>query len=304
MVEGLYPNTGRIFHAVSLLECVKPYILVGGTALSLQLRHRQSEDIDFMQWKQIGNTPVEVEWWKIREELEQAGTVEYMDILDRNLVNFVVSGVKISFYARDSRMPDMQPLPFLNNIRIADVHAIGAMKLEVLLRRYTFRDYYDIYAILKSGEDIDSMIRSALKYSGHALKSRALISMLLNSDGYRMDSNFLKLNPVYDVTPDGIRDFILLRLLDTGNSVKFLPDEIPYSEFEKAGISRNDLKIDDLKRLLNGEMTENKQFKAVIDGKWGYFNGRFSLVRNPDNTVSPVFHPSAKSSIKPEDNKE
>jgi hypothetical protein len=86
MIEGLSPNTDRIFHAVSQLECVKPYILVGGTALSLQLRHRQSEDIDFMQWKPAGNTPVEVEWRKIMEELEQIGTVEHVDILDRNLV--------------------------------------------------------------------------------------------------------------------------------------------------------------------------------------------------------------------------
>lgn len=43
-----------------------------------------------------------------------------------------------------------EPLEFLNNLKIADIKSIGAMKMEVMLRRSNFRDYYDIYSILKS----------------------------------------------------------------------------------------------------------------------------------------------------------
>lgn len=49
---GLAPHTGRIIEQISLLECITPFVLVGGTALSIQLHTRQSEDLDFQRWKQ------------------------------------------------------------------------------------------------------------------------------------------------------------------------------------------------------------------------------------------------------------
>ena len=56
-MKGLAPRTGEIFESVSRLECIKPYILVGGTALSLQIRTRQSEDLDFMRWRTFFVSP-------------------------------------------------------------------------------------------------------------------------------------------------------------------------------------------------------------------------------------------------------
>ena len=50
-MKGLAPHTRQVFEAVSKLECIKPYLLVGGTALSLQIGTRQSEDLDFMKWR-------------------------------------------------------------------------------------------------------------------------------------------------------------------------------------------------------------------------------------------------------------
>ena len=50
-MKGLAPHTSHIFEAVSALECIKPYLLVGDTALSLQINTRQSEDLDFMTWR-------------------------------------------------------------------------------------------------------------------------------------------------------------------------------------------------------------------------------------------------------------
>lgn len=50
-MKGLAPHTQQVFEAVSKLECIKPYLLVGGTALSLQIDTRQSEDLDFMKWR-------------------------------------------------------------------------------------------------------------------------------------------------------------------------------------------------------------------------------------------------------------
>lgn len=49
-MKGLAPQTSELFDAVTRLDCIKPFVLVGGTALSLQLNARQSEDLDFMRW--------------------------------------------------------------------------------------------------------------------------------------------------------------------------------------------------------------------------------------------------------------
>lgn len=35
-MKGLAPHTLQVFEAVSKLDCIKSYLLVGGTALSLQ----------------------------------------------------------------------------------------------------------------------------------------------------------------------------------------------------------------------------------------------------------------------------
>lgn len=46
----------------------------------------------------------------------------------------------------------MTTLVYLGNIKLASIEAILAMKLEVMLRRMKFRDYYDVYSIIKTEE--------------------------------------------------------------------------------------------------------------------------------------------------------
>lgn len=51
MRQGLTHNIESIIEQVAQLECIKPYILCGGTALAMQIGHRKSEDLDFMMWR-------------------------------------------------------------------------------------------------------------------------------------------------------------------------------------------------------------------------------------------------------------
>lgn len=123
-------------------------------------------------------------------------------------MEYLVSGVKFSFYACPKYSPVSEPVNYLNNLKLADVKSIGAMKMEVLLRRSNFRDYYDIYSILKSGVPVNDLISLALSYSGHKLKSKNLLAMLTNSNRFTRDSHFEQLEPVYDVTAQEIEDYI------------------------------------------------------------------------------------------------
>lgn len=207
-MRGLAPHTQQIFEAVSKLDCIKPYLLVGGTALSLQIGTRQSEDLDFMRWRTSKAEKMEVAWYQIEKELATVGEIQHKDILDIDHVEYVMAGVKFSFYACPKYSPVTKPVDCLNNVKLADVKAIGAMKMEVMLRRSNFRDYYDIYSILKAGVPVGDLISLALSYSGHRLKSKNLLSMLTNGNRFTRDAHFEQLAPVYAVTAQEIEDYI------------------------------------------------------------------------------------------------
>ena len=212
-MKGLAPHTLQVFEAVSKLDCIKPYLLVGGTALSLQMGTRQSEDLDFMKWRTSKTEKMEVAWYQIEKELAAIGDIQHKDILDIDHVEYLVSGVKFSFYACPKYSPVSMPVEYLNNLRLADVKSIGAMKMEVMLRRSNFRDYYDIYSILKSGVPINDLVSLALTYSGHKLKSKNLLAMLTNGSRFARDSHFEQLAPTYAVTAQEIEDYIKFCLL-------------------------------------------------------------------------------------------
>lgn len=212
MRQGLTTNIEAIIEQVGLLECIKPYILCGGTALAIQIGHRKSEDLDFMMWRKSKTEKPEVNWNAIERELkEKIGEIENFNMLGFDQVEFVVKGVKFSFFVSDNLSPVTAPIDYIGNIRLADVESIMAMKIEVMLRRMKFRDYYDIYCILQEGYSIHKGIEKALKLSRHRLSSKNIIVMLLGGQFFP-DDNFVTLEPKYDVTKEQIRDYIMRKL--------------------------------------------------------------------------------------------
>ena len=218
-MNGLAPQTSEVFERITRLECIKPFVLVGGTALSLQLNKRQSEDLDFMCWKKSVKDKSEVPISAIKREIESIGRMDSMEIGSFGFVEFVVD-VKLSFYAAPrKRIPSMQVIPFKNNLQLADIKSIGAMKMEAMLRRSKFRDYYDIYTILNEGVDIEEMIEMALEHSGHLLRRKNLLAILSDGERFRKDQAFMHLLPVYDVSALDIQEYIKEKLLASKEQV-------------------------------------------------------------------------------------
>jgi hypothetical protein len=205
---ALAPHTCKLFDKVASLECIKPYFLVGGTALALQIQNRLSEDLDFMNWESDKSQKQEVDWVTIEKELKTIGIIEARDIWDFNHVEFVVSGVKISFYISGKSSPVASPVYLKGNLKIADIEAIGAMKMEVMLRRSNFRDYYDIYSILQHGINFKKLVNLSLNYSGHILSTKNLLAILTDSSRFQIDSGFEQLNPTYKVMPADIEAYL------------------------------------------------------------------------------------------------
>lgn len=212
MRQGLTTNIEAIIEQVAQLECIKPYILCGGTALAMQIGHRKSEDLDFMMWRISKTEKPEVNWNAIEKELrKKIGEIESFNMLGFDQVEFVVRGVKFSFFVSDNLSLVTAPTDYLGNIRLADIESIMAMKMVVMLRRMKFRDYYDIYCILQEGYSINKGIEKALNLSRHRLSSKNIIAMLLGGQ-FIPDNNFATLEPKYDVTKEQIREYIMRKL--------------------------------------------------------------------------------------------
>jgi Domain of unknown function (DUF1814). len=287
MIKGLAPKTESVFNALSKLDIIKDYVLVGGTALSLQLQTRISEDLDFMMWKKTKNDKPELPWNKIEAEFKNLdlGKVN-TDVLGFNQVLFEINKVKLSFYFRDSYAPEgLIAIPFMGSIQVADINSIGVMKIDAMLRRSLFRDYYDLYTILKQGADLEQLINKAAKYSGYAAKTKSISSFISNgSKRFIPDKKFKSLNPIYDVSKEEIEDFIIKRL---ENIKLFTEQEIPQSELAKLGLSLSDISPENKELLLIGKRTNDISLNIEEQKRK---NVRLSLNRNADNSVNLVCH--------------
>jgi len=180
--------------------------------LAMQIGHRMSEDLDFMMWRISKTEKHEVDWPAIEKEIEERiGEVEHRDILGFDQVAFVVKGVKLSFFVSNNFSPLNERIPYQGNIFMSDVPAILAMKMEVMLRRLKYRDYYDIYSIVRAGYSLKDGIDAAVKYSGHKLNTKSLVIML-SSSRIPTDANFAQMCPVYDVSLEEMREYLVRNL--------------------------------------------------------------------------------------------
>ncbi len=210
-MQGINTETEMVLITLSESDLFEDYTLVGGTALSIQINTRFSEDLDFCVWQdRLQGKLYEVKWVKIEEFFRNKFKSVERDIIDLQQVNYLVAGIKLTFFVRrnvNSRSFSIEPL--INKINSAGVESIGAMKLELLQRRNIYRDYYDIYSILKEGYKITKLIDLAIEYSRNKLKSKTILSILSNAENFTKEENFELLNPKYKVTSVEIRDYIL-----------------------------------------------------------------------------------------------
>ena len=209
-MNGLAPHTEKIFERISLLECVKNYVLMGGTALALQLKHRQSEDLDFCRWHKTKNERLEVDWHIIQQQLATIGETKVV-LLESTQCDFLVEGVRITFLADNKfKQPvGLKKIHYLNNIYLTDIESIAVMKMEVMTHRTVFRDYYYMYSILKDGILLGDILEKTGKYTSHNLRTRDMLSLLLNAQKPPFDTNFAAMSPIYNISFNEMKQFFV-----------------------------------------------------------------------------------------------
>ena len=214
-MKGLSEHTVPVFEFIKDLDILDNYLLIGGTALSIQINHRLSEDLDFCKWRDNKSiSSKEVNWPRIESALKDLGEVK-TDILDLYQADFLVNGVKISFYSNGmANSSEISANLTFDKVRPADLLSLGALKLEVMSRRNIFRDYYDVYAILREGVALKKMVELCGRYSKHRLKTRTILAILGDSSRFKYESVFKLLEPRYSVNSIDIGEFMQERIRD------------------------------------------------------------------------------------------
>lgn len=113
--------------------------LVGGTAVSLQLGHRRSIDFDLFSNKEFSNG-------RIRKKILEFGEIGHIFVNQEDEYTVLINDVKVTFLYYPFKIEFKESF---ENIKIADLLTIAALKAYALGRRAKWKDYVDIYFILK-----------------------------------------------------------------------------------------------------------------------------------------------------------
>ena len=209
IIKGLTPATQEVFEQVSKLDCIKGLFLCGGTGQSLQMNHRLSEDLDFELIGLRKDRP-ELDFGAIIGEIKAKFPDAREEILgeDHFLVFINEGRVKLSFFRPENPVKTMKVGWQHNNLKIPTLQELLGMKVYAICVRTVFRDYYDIYCLLKAGCDLTEAVSYASYLSRHTIRSKAMYTKLLSHQLFRKDEDFLRMSPSEDISPEDIRNYI------------------------------------------------------------------------------------------------
>ena len=158
---------------VSLLPLVRSFSrsfgLVGCTAAALQIGHRRSIDFDLFSHKPFRTLDIRK---KIRAKKRIISRV-FADRLGE--YTMVIAGVKLTFF----HYPFAVSFPKrLDGIRVADILTLAAMKAYALGRRAKWKDYVDLYFVMKQYHGIGAVVQRAKRMFGSEFNEKLFRAQL------------------------------------------------------------------------------------------------------------------------------
>jgi len=182
------------------------YVLAGGSALTLHICHRKSEDLDFFTYSDNSFDKKE-----ILEVIKEFDTKVIVNQTDEQ-IDLLLNGVKVTFF--NAKWSFLKPKK-IEQFNLASVEQIAAMKVNVLFLRAKYRDYYDLYfltnecMILKKIFEVSKTIVEGVTFKLFAVA-------LVYIDDIE-DDNIDYLEPIKNITKEEIRDFFEQRLHNIGD---------------------------------------------------------------------------------------
>lgn len=152
-------------------EKLQDFILVGGTALSLQIGHRISIDIDLFSTKDFDNE-------SISKHLKQKLNANVKAILP-NTILMNINQVKVDVIAH--KYPLQKQILEIDNVRLASLEDIGAMKLHAIFQNGTrIKDFVDMYFLLEHNPLQTYLDAYKNKYNGNIILASYALTLYEN----------------------------------------------------------------------------------------------------------------------------
>lgn len=151
--------------------------MVGGTAIALHIGHRESVDFDLFKLAPLRKNDI---YKKIFSEKVsfKFGYESYEQL------NLIINQVKFTFFSFPHKIPVNSELKGI--VKIPDLLTLSAMKAFAFGRRAKWKDYVDLYFILKNHYSFSEIARKADELFGEMF-SEKLFKMQL---GYFKGINY------------------------------------------------------------------------------------------------------------------
>jgi predicted nucleotidyltransferase component of viral defense system len=155
---GIRPETQKVLRELRDTGLLDGWYLSGGTGLSLQLRHRLSEDLDFFALPGASRRAID-------SVLSHQGRtiLEVPIVLEHRSADQIwckIGPVQVTFldYPFALRWPTIE----VEGVAVADARAIALQEAYTIGRRLAARDYVDLAYILREGVlGLDEIIEAA-----------------------------------------------------------------------------------------------------------------------------------------------
>ena len=178
-LRGVWPHVA---------ECAQKVggVLMGGTAVAIHLRHRESEDLDVMTLREFSGNA-------IKNSLVKSGAAVEVIEVAKNMFHGFVDTVKVDVFralesngVEPSSMRWIAPTTTVSDMQVGSLPDLMAAKLDVIWNRAKLRDYIDLAALDRSGAcSLESGLGYYCRKYGYEYPPRVLeqIIGLLDSPG-------------------------------------------------------------------------------------------------------------------------
>ncbi|MDR1089154.1 MAG: nucleotidyl transferase AbiEii/AbiGii toxin family protein [Coriobacteriales bacterium] len=180
------------------------YYLVGGTAIALQIGHRKSIDYDLF----TDGTVSRLRLKKQVSDYDAGSTMIYEDV---DQIHFITRGVKLTFFSYPYDIE--HKVEFEGVITMPTLLSLAAMKAFTLGRRAKWKDYVDLYFLLRDRFSLETICAEADRLFGSSFSPRLFRGQL----AYHKDIDYgesIDYMQGYVVAPETVRAFLIEKSLE------------------------------------------------------------------------------------------
>jgi hypothetical protein len=157
----------------ALLNIVKSFSvdfgLVGGTAIALHLGHRESIDFDLFTFAEFENQ-------KIRRKISRVVKINAILRDETGQFTLVINGVRFTFLHFPYKVDFSESLDDI--IKLPDLLTLAAMKAFALGRRAKWKDYVDLYFVLKANHSVAEITEKGVEIFGSEFNEKIFRTQL------------------------------------------------------------------------------------------------------------------------------